>query len=194
MSNIEMQQNRLIKKEADSLLYQQGLYSLLNDFGKVHVSGSYYLDLMVWRDLDIYLEVEAPSIESFFVLGSKLCQRLQPTKMHFRNELLAKTAGLPNGLYWGTYLGNEKQSSWKIDLWAVDPTECNRLLGYCEKIKERLSPECSTTIMKIKSQCWNDPGYRRNFTSTDIYTAVIDNGIKDMNGFKVYLENVRPYR
>jgi hypothetical protein len=28
--------------------------------------------------------------------------------MSFRNELIAKTKGLPTGLYWGIYFGNER--------------------------------------------------------------------------------------
>jgi hypothetical protein len=119
MSNSLIALNQLIKAEADVLLSEKGLLQILNSFGKPHITGSYSLDLMTWRDLDIYLEVNNLSEADFFNLGSQICTTLTPVKMSFRNELLAKTKGLPAGWYWGVYLGNERAGGWKIDIWAV---------------------------------------------------------------------------
>ncbi|MDU0206457.1 hypothetical protein ACYEXS_32085 [Paenibacillus sp. MAH-36] len=47
--------NSLIKTEADGILHENGLIRILEGYGKVFISGSYLLDLMTWRDLDIYL-------------------------------------------------------------------------------------------------------------------------------------------
>ena len=44
-----------LRAEADNLLIETGLMDLLRHRGSVHVSGSYALRLMTWRDLDIYL-------------------------------------------------------------------------------------------------------------------------------------------
>ena len=181
--------NSIIKKEADVLLFEKGLFDTLGFFGTPHVSGSYSLELMTWRDLDIYLEVENISVTHFFELGGRICSALIPSKMNFRNELLAKTKGLPSGLYWGIYLGNERAGAWKIDVWAVEPRECRRLIGYCDKVKNALTPETILMIMDIKSHCWKDPEYRKLYTSIDIYTAVLDYGVIDLGGFKNYLRN-----
>src|SRR5437870_923595 len=93
--------NSTIKSEADVILYEQGLFEILQCFGTPHISGSYSLDLMTWRDLDIYLEVENIAETDFFSLGSKICAALSPEKMSYRNERIAKSYGLPHGLYWG---------------------------------------------------------------------------------------------
>src|SRR4051794_17411125 len=111
--------NLSIKTEADEILLEKGLLNILNCFGIPHITGSYSLGLMTWRDLDVYLEVDNFSETDFFLLGSKICSVFTPIKMSFRNELLAKTKGLPSGLYWGVYLGNERAGAWKIDIWAV---------------------------------------------------------------------------
>jgi hypothetical protein len=58
MSASLLQLNEEIKNEADVILHEKGLLALLRSFGRPHVSGSYALDLMTWRDLDIYLVVE----------------------------------------------------------------------------------------------------------------------------------------
>jgi len=64
---------------------------------------------MVWRDLDIYLVAEDIPVSEFFRLGWQIADLLNPTKMQFRNERVARTEGLPHGLYWGVYLGNEHE-------------------------------------------------------------------------------------
>jgi hypothetical protein len=186
MSASLLELNSEIKKEADAMLYEKGLLALLRSFGTPHVSGSYALDLMTWRDLDIYLEVEDLKESSFFSLGGQLASLLMPVKMSFRNETVAKTPGLPQGFYWGIYLGNERKDAWKIDIWAVHSAECKRLLDYCMGIQEKLDKQKSTQILAIKSCCWQDPEYRRSYSSMDIYTAVLEEGITDMEGFKRY--------
>jgi hypothetical protein len=180
-----------LKKEADRLLHQKGLMPLLAAFGKPHIAGSYQLDLMSWRDLDIYLEVKALSEAAFFSLGAGIATRLQPVKMQFRNELIAQSVGLPHGWYWGIYLGNERAGAWKIDIWAVQPEECNRLLQYGAGIQRRLNAENREQILQIKSQCWQDPGYRKTYNSSDIYQAVLDFGIADIHAFRNWLNQAK---
>jgi hypothetical protein len=186
MSN-PLQLNQQLKKEADALLHEKGLLRILQSSGTPHVHGSYTLDLMTWRDLDIYLEAEAITEEELFALGSRICSVLQPVKMSFRNERLAKTEGLPFGLYWGIYLGNERAGAWKIDIWAVDAAECGRLLAFNEKIRQDLTPGAVSRILHIKSQCWQDPAYRRSYSSTDIYEAVLRHNIDSLEGFSNFL-------
>jgi hypothetical protein len=187
MSEFLQQQNTLLKQEADALLFEKGLLHILRGFGLPHVHGSYALDLMTWRDLDIYLEADSLPETDFFNLGSKICTALQPVKMSFRNERMAKTPGLPHGLYWGIYLGNERAGAWKIDIWAVDRADCAALLAHCANRKQQLTPAAVQHILAIKSQCWQDPAYRRSYSSDDIYTAVLEKNIADLEGFRAYL-------
>lgn len=95
---------------------------------------------MTWRDLDIYLQSDDISAADFFLLGSEICAVFKPVKMSFRNELIAKSENLPEGLYWGVYLGNERASAWKIDIWAVNTEECQKRLKFCTDIKQKLTP------------------------------------------------------
>lgn len=187
MSDFLHQQNALLRQEADALLFEKGLLQLLGGFGIPHVHGSYALELMTWRDLDIYLEADNLRETEFFRLGSQIHTALQPVKMSFRNERIGKTAGLPQGLYWGIYLGNERAGAWKIDIWAVSQAECATLLAHCLGKKQQLTPVSIQHILAIKSQCWQDPAYRRSYSSEDIYTAVLEKHITDMEGFRSYL-------
>lgn len=191
MGNVHHDLNIKIKKEADSILFDKNLLGILKSFGTPHIHGSYFLDLMTWRDLDIYLESENLSTTDFFKLGEKICSSFNPVKMSFRNELKAKSKNLPEGLYWGIYLGNERTGAWKIDIWAVRPKECQRLLYYCNNVKQKLHPEAARIIMEIKSQCWQDPEYRKSYSSSDIYTAVLEKNIATVGGFKEHLNSLK---
>jgi hypothetical protein len=191
MSETYQNINASIKKEADAILYKRGLMNILNSFGIPYVHGSYSLDLMTWRDLDIYLQVDNISTTDFFVLGERICGSFAPIKMSFRNELKAKTKGLPEGLYWGIYLGNERAGAWKIDIWAVHVSECEQLLQYCSNIKQRVNTEVAQRILEIKSECWRDAEFRRSFSSSDIYKAVLDNNVISLEGFKEYMSKLK---
>lgn len=187
MSDTILKLNDQIKSEADQLLYQKGLFNILRKYGVPHVTGSYSLNLMTWRDLDIYLETNDLSEKYFFALGQEISSAFKPVKMHFRNELIAQTKGLPKGLYWGTYLGDERAGAWKIDTWAVEKEECKKLLDYTLAIRAKITPESALHIMNIKSKCWSDPLYRKKYNSGDIYEAVLEKNIGTIESFREYL-------
>ena len=181
--------NSRIKTEASKILHEDGLMNILNQFGKPHIAGSYSLDLMTWRDLDIYLEVETISESAHFSLGEKIATTFHAVKMSYRNELSGKTPGLPSGLYWGVYLGNERAGAWKFDIWVVNVEECDRLLKYCSDIQNRLTEDSKRIILDIKSQCWQDPNYRKSYTSSDIYDAVLEHKVTGIEDFVTYIKS-----
>lgn len=159
--------NSTLIKEADDILYKLGLMNVLGKFGNPHVSGSYLLKMMTWRDLDIYLESNTIKEEDFFELGKELSIRLKPSRMNYRNELLGKTPNLPNGLYWGVYT-NLFQQHWKIDIWAIDSKEYQNKRSESQKLSEMIDSAKRKTILQLKSQLDHHPKYRR-----DLYSVII---------------------
>jgi hypothetical protein len=180
-----------LRDEADRVLFEKGLLALLQKYGEPHVSGSYALDLMVWRDLDVYLQAEAMSERRFFELGGRIAELLAPSRMHFRNERIGQTVGLPHGLYWGVYFEVAESRLWKLDIWCVPGEECRRLLAHCENIQARVTPATREIILVIKSACWQHPEYRSGFSSQDIYTAVLEDGISTLDAFREYLSRTK---
>jgi hypothetical protein len=184
--------DRDLRAEADEILYGKGLHQRIGNFGDVHIAGSYSMKLMSWRDLDIYLVGEDMSLASFFLLGHQVADLLSPVRMGFRNERIAKTSGLPaGGLYWGIYLGNERQGAWKIDIWAMNQNQFAQLTEFRKNIEVKLSDNSRLRILEIKSLCWKNPNYRRSFTSLDIYDAVLNHGVENMSAFGEYLKKVK---
>ena len=84
-----------LRAEADEILHSKGLLVMLKEYGEPLVSGSYSLDLMVWRDLDICLEAEGMSEARFFGLGARIAELLAAPRMQYRNERVAQNPGLP---------------------------------------------------------------------------------------------------
>jgi hypothetical protein len=160
-----------------------GLRDLLAAFGEVHVIGSYALRLMTWRDLDIHIVREEVHPAAFFELGGAIATLLKPHRMHYRDETIAQTPGLPRGLYWGVYLGDERKGAWKIDIWTSSRAGFEPVKRHGDRILERLTPATREAILAVKSACWQHPDYRRGFSSSDIYAAVLDHGVKDAERF-----------
>lgn len=177
-----------LRTEADRLL-ASGLQTILNDYGEVHVIGSYALHLMVWRDLDIHIVHKDIDKEGFFELGGRVAALLSPHRMHYRDETSVATEGLPRGLYWGVYLGDERDGAWKIDIWVTESVGFERVRTHGERLKARLSESNRPLILQIKSACWRHPQYRRQFSSGDIYEAVLDHGVIDIDGFWTFLRD-----
>ena len=171
-----------LHREADGLL-DAGLRDALATYGEVHVIGSYALRLMTWRDLDIHVVRDPPDVARFFELGGAIAALLEPHRMQFRDERRVGTVGLPRGLYWGVYLGDERAGAWKIDVWSTDRAGLEDVRLHGERLAARLSGASRQTILKIKSACWRHPEYRRAFSSADIYSAVLDHGVAEVEGF-----------
>lgn len=176
------QSDAALRREADGLL-DSGLRDTIATYGEVHVIGSYQLRLMTWRDLDIHVVRDSHDVAAFFELGGAIAALLQPHRMHFRDERHVATAGLPRGLYWGVYLGDERAGAWKVDIWSTDRAGFEEVRRHGERLAARLSEASRETILAIKSACWRHPEYRRAFGSADIYAAVLDHGIGDVEGF-----------
>jgi hypothetical protein len=181
--------NSAITAEANKILNECGLSEILGKYGNPVPTGSYMLGLMTWRDLDIYLETNDITESSFFKLGEELVSALKPQRMHYRNEFLGKTPGLPLGYYWGIYAtGLVSPEEWKIDLWAISSEQLKSLQKGMDELKTSISEERRQIILEIKSHYWNHPEYRKGFHSLDIYQAVIEENIRSIKGFARWLE------
>ncbi|WLR42273.1 hypothetical protein LC087_16335 [Bacillus carboniphilus] len=186
MSIILEENNKKIIREANEILYTLGLHDLLKKFSNPHVSGSYHLKIMTWRDLDIYLVSDTINNDNFFELGKEISHMLEPSKMSFRNEMIGKTPHLPKGLYWGVHTSLFEQQ-WKIDIWSIDAKEFNEKQYVTEEIKIQLHDTNRNTILELKNLLHDHPKYRKVFFSVDIYDAVLNDHIDCIQSFEKWL-------
>jgi hypothetical protein len=179
-----------LRREADELL-AGGLQTLLARYGKVHVHGSYRLQLMTWRDLDIYLESPSISESQCFALGGEICRLLSPHKMFFTDNRSGKDESHPQGMYWGIRLGDVQAGGWKIDLWLVKPETCLHLLAFADNVASRLTPTLRERILAIKLAVCHHPEYRKGLTSSMIYQAVLDGGVITVEDFFKFFDGTQ---
>lgn len=177
-----------LRSEAEAIL-DGGLRGLLAAYGEVIVHGSCILETMTHRDLDLYVVVPRFDVARFFDLGGALATLLTPHRMQFRDERAGSIDNLPSGLYWGIHQRVEPAlpSGWKIDIWAVMARESERLMQYEEHLARALTPELRAIILEIKAGVHSHPGYRRTFSSKDVYEGVLAGGARSFADFEVYL-------
>jgi len=142
--------------------------------------------LMAWREMDVHLVREPIDRSAFFALGGRVAALLSPAHALSRR---AAWRGLKSarGLDWGIQLGEVHQGGWKIDVWATGPRGLGRVQEYCDAIEKQLTESSRLAILKIKSECWRHPEYRRAFSSADIYSAVLDHRIRSVDEFWAHL-------
>ncbi len=182
-----------LRREADNILEGKSLRKLLEEYAPIHITGSYRLHLMVWRDLDILMDAPNITIPEFFVLGNRITSLLSPWKMSFTNNRDHESGRYPRGLYWGIRLGDLRKGAWKIDVWAFDSEQCRAKVQECEKLRKRLNDDNRLTILSLKSQLWNHPRYRDTITSQDIYDAVLDHSVRTLSDFWNYVEKIKKF-
>ena len=188
MDDLE-QLNSTIISEANQILHDHGLLHIIGKYGTPVLTGSYMLELMTWRDLDIYLATNELTEGKFFQLGNELASSLKPHRMHYRNEFIGSTPTLPAGLYWGIYTSSLGfPDEWKIDIWAIDSNQVNTLQRQIDELKARIGQDKRPPILAIKNHFCRHPEYRRKFTSSDIYHAVIEESIESVGEFSQWLE------
>lgn len=171
-----------LRAEAHALV-GSGLGDVLSAYAPFEIVGSYATDLMAWRDLDIELYPSSFEPATFYHLGCRLGILLRPARMSFRDEFLMNTPKNPRGLYWGIFLGEDRRNSWKLDIWAVDSSQAAARRERDAEFASKLTPALREAILGIKREAFAHPGYTKQFFSTDLYRAVLEEGVRTPDAF-----------
>jgi hypothetical protein len=151
--------------------------------GEVFVGGSYYYDLMGWRDLDIYIKAPTITVAEFFRLGAEITTKFSANKSYFTDSRRQS----PDGLYWGIRLGDIRAGAWKLDIWALVDADYQRHVEYAQGMVRLLTPETRNLILQIKQAYWHTAAYRDQVTSHRIYDAVLNQEVKSLEEFNLRL-------
>ena len=166
---------------------------LLGDLGTPHLVGSAALGLMVWPDLDLTVFCERVDVGELYSAATSLVVHPRVRQLTVRNDTgrwNTDPVTYPDGIYWGVDYRDE-QRRWNIDIWFVTDAERQPDLQHIREIAPRLTAETRSAILEIKRAWFDRPEYRGAVTSLDIYTAVLDHGVRSVAEFNRRLENVR---
>jgi hypothetical protein len=187
---------RLHRAGAD--LLGDGLEALLGGYGRLTCTGSFYMDLMAWPDLDLYvpLEKSADALARFLELApgfATACRSSQLVSLRFKDFRFQLSANLPQGLYWGVRclqtvgLDQDTGLDWKLDIWALPAEEIAAKQAELERLKGKLTPERRRLILEIKHALLTPEGRTPALSGYPIYRAVLDQGLRSVEAVEGYL-------
>ena len=172
-----------IRDEAERLLYESGLMRILETYGRAYPVGSYLYDLMAWEDLDISIECENPTEEMLYRFSHCVNQLLNPYR--FEAGMKGK-----NAMFYSceTKIYDRR---WNIDIWFRDRESVAATLEHCQMLEQRVKnePDQRKKIMDFKEALISmdlygmDKNPIRHYHSGDIYRAVLEDDVKDVEEF-----------
>jgi hypothetical protein len=178
-----------LREEARSLLYEKGLLDIVQTTGPACVIGSFALDLMTWRDLDISVQLpDENDILGFFDIGRKIIDEFQVIRMKYTNPVLHSDFPFDRGFYWGIRILHSGQT-WKVDLWGYGEDDYHENLQKFARLSEQLKDGDRSAILRIKNEVFKRPEYRQEVISLDIYEAVTRHHIKTVKEFDEWIKH-----
>ena len=181
-----MKRNGLIN-EADQLLYDYGLLQALNQIGTPYIIGSYKMDLMVARDLDIDITNENMSLDQLYQLTDYIIKTFKPTWYEAKEAVDDQGKKIWFHGFETMLLGE----LWNVDLWFFDSPTIMKALSQCDDVIDKVAKNnhYKDRILSIKRDLIDQGLYFSNpHNGMDVYDAVINKGVTCLQEF---IENHR---
>ena len=179
-----------LQTEAAALLDELDRSGIFADIGPLEVAGSYVSGLMCWRDLDVMLLVGAGyGPRDVLELISRIMDLPAVVGFDYRDERGDRS---PSGTtrderYHVPFLLERGAGVWRLDLtlWLHDlhknVTEWHRAL------RGSITDEQREAVLRIKDVWFRLPSYPDEIGGFEIYTAVIEDGIRMPDEFRSWL-------
>ena len=168
------------KESADFILHTTGLLEELKKYGQPHIIGSYRMDMMAWNDLDIDIENNIMSIDKLYQLSEWIIKTFKPVWYEAKEEITEEG----KTVWFHGFETNITGELWNIDLWFFDKDTIKTAEKYCDEIAEKASYTQKKEIIEIKQELIAREMYSFDkFSSMDVYSAVIDNGVTNIDEF-----------
>ena len=180
-----------LRKEADQIIYDKRINRILQSYGDVFYTGSYFLNTMAWPDIDITMTLKSDpySIEIFFEIGREIARIDDIISLKFRNSYRLPGQGLPRGLYWGIRLDvGDWDMPWKIDLWARDKEALAEDRATMERVHQAMDEETRRLIIETKRSLLTPEGRTPPLSGFHIYEAVLFKGLRKEEDIVAYLK------
>jgi hypothetical protein len=173
-----------VKKEADIVLGLTKVFDIVHPYAQVYPTGSYFLDVMVYPDIDLY--ITRVSIEQLFEIGAQIATCEQVIQVVFERN--PDPGQLPGGLYLKPRVnyGNWGRP-WKIDIWSLDEKIIQNNLREMQHFKKMMTPELRLQIIQYKLSVMNSQKRTPVYSGYFIYKAFIDEGMTDPDSVTRYL-------
>jgi len=168
-----------IKREADEILKDTGIFDTLSMFGTPHIIGSYAMNLMYNPDIDIVVEAKdlhGASMKALQTLVSGGCFE----KIEYGDFVKFPRTHRPSG-YILVLKTTRKDIKWEIEVWFL--IESTRERCDVSHVCALLTPELRRTVLEFKQKMQERNISKHEISSEDIYCAVLEKGITDFEIF-----------
>lgn len=170
-------------QEADFIIREVELYDILELYGRIVPTGSYFLDVMIYPDIDLY--ISKVSINQLFQIGAKLANSKMVCEVVFQKS---KISSLPDGFYLKTRIEyGDWGRPWKIDIWSVDDAIVDKKMKPMQQFKAEMTEHIREQIISYKASILTDNYRTPMFSGFFIYQAFINQGISDFQEVTTYL-------
>ena len=154
-----------LRAEADDVLKLIRLQDLCAEIGELTPTGSYFMDLMMYPDVDLYLPPTAP--EMLLGVAAEL------SKLHCVqriNYIRGGPGDLKDGLYLKPVVEHGRwERPWKIDIWSLPSATVEKKQAQLENLKSRMTPTHRAVILHAKYRLLTDAGRTPIFSGIYIY-------------------------
>lgn len=174
-----------MKQEADNKLSETKILEALSNYGEAYITGSYALDLMVRKEMDVNIALDKPTNETVIEILDDVMRLLSPISLDYRNRTLPETKIRIDG-HW---IFAKCLDGWKFDIWVIGREEHEKQMKMFDELESRITDANRATIMEIKQQAQQDEEISKTYTGQSVYDAVLDNGITSFAEYKGYLKN-----
>ncbi len=168
--------------QADQLLVDIQLVEVLSPYGAVTPTGSYYLNVMVYPDIDLYLP--KLTVEQVFAVGGEMANHDGVVQVVFEQG----EATMPGGLYLKLRIANNAWGRpWKLDLWSLAPDLLEQKMAPMRRFRACMTPALRLQILQYKLSVLTPSLRTPMYSGYFIYKAFIDEGLTDFADITRYL-------
>jgi hypothetical protein len=162
-----------LKKEAGQVLESLSLFKQLSALGTVYFIGSYELDVLYRRDIDIAIVPKTFSKDAIQNLAVDFIKSNKFKYVGFSNIYDYPIKPYPKAFTFELWVKYGKQE-WKIDLWYTQNT--NFSVKKTQEFKAALTkkPKARLEILKFKQKYFDGAKYKNGLTGKDIYEKVLN--------------------
>jgi hypothetical protein len=178
-----LQRSARLKQEADFIIQAVNLYEIVQPYGRITPTGSYYLDVMAYPDIDLYLS--KVTVEKMFAIGGQLAACDLVYQLVFEKS---QTPRLPGGLYLKPRTAyGEWGRPWKIDIWSLADEVIDQQMAEIHRFKQAMTATTREQIIRYKHTILTASLRTPMYSGYHICKAFIDEGLTDFQAVTNYL-------
>jgi hypothetical protein len=179
-----------LQDEARQVLAGLDLAAVVADAGPLLVTGSFVPGLMCWPEVDVMAHVGSGFCpRDVMRLLARIVSRPGVTGLDYRDERGPRcvTGQVRDERYHVLLIEEHAGRCWQIDvtLWLHDPHV--NVTRRHEELRERITAEERMAVLRIKDDWYRRPAYPHQVGGVQIYTAVLDDGVRTPGQFAAWL-------